>query len=95
MAPGLKGSRGASQDDPDALREACLCLLAKLGHPVHHGILTGIVRANTPLTPSRGQVLFVLTGLRADGRVERTRAGVYSATLAGESGAVLTGPITD
>ena len=72
--------------DSDALREACLRLLVQLGHPVHHGILVGIFRANTRLTPSRRQVLFILSKLRAEGRVERTRAGVHRATPAVNQG---------
>ena len=78
----MKGSPRTRRGDSDALREACLRLLVQLGHPVHHGILVGIVGANTRLTPSRRQVLFVLSKLRAEGRVERTRAGVYRATPA-------------
>jgi len=43
-------------------------------------MLAGIVRANAGLSPRRGQVLYFLTGLRAEGLVERTRRGVYRAT---------------
>ena len=78
----MRSSPRTRRRDSDALREACLHLLVQLGHPVYHGILVGMVRANTRLTPSRRQVLFVLSKLRAEGRVERTRAGVYRATPA-------------
>ena len=78
----MRSSPRTRRRDSDALREACLGLLVQLGHPVHHAILVGIVRANTRLTPSRRQVLFILSKLLAEGRVERTRAGVYRATPA-------------
>jgi len=74
----LRGRR----DDSDALREACLRLLVELGHPVHHGMLAGIVKANAGLSPRRGQVLYVLGKLLAEGLVERIRAGVYRSSLA-------------
>ena len=70
------------RDDSDALREACLRLLVELGHPVHHGMLAGIVRANAGLSPRRGQVLYVLGKLLAEGLVERMRAGVYRSSRA-------------
>ena len=70
------------RDDSDALREACLRLLVELGHPVHHGMLAGIVKANAGLSPRRGQVLYVLGKLLAEGLVERIRAGVYRSSLA-------------
>jgi len=73
----LRGRRG----DSDALREACLRLLVELGHPVHHGMLVGMVRANAGLSPRRGQVLYVLGKLLAEGLVERIRAGVYRSSL--------------
>jgi len=73
----LRGRR----DDSDALREACLRLLVQLGHPVHHGMLARIVRANAGLSPKRGQVLYVLGRLLAEGLVERIRAGVYRSSL--------------
>ena len=76
----MKGSPRTRRGDSDALREACLRLLVHLGHPVHYGMLAGIVRANAGLSPRRGQVLYFLTGLRAEGLVERTRRGVYRAT---------------
>ena len=69
------------RDDSDALREACLRLLVQLGHPVHHGMLARIVRANAGLSPKRGQVLYVLGRLLAEGLVERIRAGVYRSSL--------------
>jgi len=45
-------------------------------------MLAGIVRANAGLSPRRGQVLYVLGKLLAEGLVERIRAGVYRACLA-------------
>jgi len=71
----------ANSSTRDALREACLDLLIQLGHPVHHGMLAGIVRANADLSPRKGQVLYVLGKLLAEGLVERIRAGVYRACL--------------
>ena len=78
----MRSSPRTRRRDSDALCEACLRLLVQLGHPVHHGILVGIVGANTRLTPSSRRVLFVLSKLRAEGLVERIRAGVYRACLA-------------
>jgi len=45
-------------------------------------MLAGIVKANAGLSPRRGQVLYVLGKLLAEGLVERIRAGVYRSSLA-------------
>ena len=78
----MRSSPRTRRRDSDALREACLHLLVQLGHPVHHAMLAGIVRANAGLSPRRGQVLYVLGKLLAEGLVERIRAGVYRSSRA-------------
>ena len=77
----MRSSPRTRRRDSDALREACLHLLVQLGHPVHHAMLAGIVRANAGLSPRRGQVLYVLGKLLGEGLVERIRAGVYRSSL--------------
>ena len=77
----MMGKPTVRRGGSDTLRDACLRLLVLLGHPVHHGMLVGIVQANTGLTPSKGQVLYALRKLLAEGLVERPHRGVYRASL--------------
>src|SRR3990172_10447992 len=75
-----RGRSAAGHNRSQTLRESCQRLLTTLGHPVHYGMLAGIVWADTGLRPSRGELISALRILTNAGVVERIQPGVYQAT---------------